>query len=276
MAISDIHHGLSFTGSLPFRKVEVKDFDKEHGRYLFARGFLVCREDGLHITPYFSSRKLTGGYHLYCHDMLWIDWAGEADKQAIVLLGLGLWASEKYLSRKGKAASVLLEQYQRGGREAFLEAICHLGGRWAVLLLDAGNIQLFTDACGLRSVYFCREARAFGSHVDLVNKVAKVPYSALWNHCKEKKYVFTYAYIGRHTPYEGIEQLVPNFSLSTADFSEKRFYPYKHRQYAKNLAEVKEKYFKALQNQMEDLCSRGGRLPFFDGRVGFEGQLLCS
>lgn len=93
MAISNIHHRLSFTGSLPFRKVKMSEFDRKQGRYSFARGFLVCKAPDLAITPHFTRQGLTGGYHLYCHEMLQVESAGDMDAQAVIILGPGLWAS---------------------------------------------------------------------------------------------------------------------------------------------------------------------------------------
>ncbi len=261
MPISDVHHGVSFTGHLPFFKVSSSDFE-EQGKFSYVRGFVLCKESSLKLTPHFERHEVGQGFWLYSHEKLAVERAGELGQMEVVFLGLGIFDKEEYIHTGENTAQILLNCFQRGGREAFLDSLCHLGGRWVVLLIADGEIQVFNDACGLKSVYYSKNNHVLGSHIDLVNMVADAPYAKLWEHCKNQKYVFTAGYIGNHTPYEGIELMTPNFCLTLSDFEEKRFYPYRKRRITNNYGRIKNELFCALRMQIKDLCSRGGDICF--------------
>lgn len=97
----------------------------------------------------------------------------------------------------------------------FLDRLDLLAGRWIVLAAQAGQLRLYHDAVGTRSVYFDADNRAAASHASLLGSIFEhgpsgvVKPSMTWD----------------HSSHEGVRALLPNHRLEVTQGTIERYWP---------------------------------------------------
>lgn len=109
-------------------------------------------------------------------------------------------------------ASFAMKSYE-AGYNTFLDSLDYLCGRFVIFLKTINNIQIFSDATGMRSVFYNKDMDLISSHASMIALEGKgdVP--------------FRYGYPGNNTPFKNISLLVPNTFLDLSESKTKRFWP---------------------------------------------------
>ena len=270
MPISENHHGVNFSKLLPSCSYSPRDFENEsESPMLYPRGFLICKQPNLKITPYFSQRPLSHGFYLYTHQLLNIEF-GFSSNVRITILGTSFFCDEV---KKSNVAQTLAETFSKQGREKFLDTLDLLAGRFIVILETDSEMKIFPDACAMKTVFYSPKNQVAGSHLDLVNMIANADLSEPEKHFREKNYVYTYAFVGNYTKYENIFMLIPDFELSLDDFSTSRFYPRHKITRGKNLYAIKQELFEALQVEFQNLKLKTDKDIAFSITGGFDSRV---
>ncbi len=279
MPVSKEHKGVQFSKLPPFSNIKEEDFsDEKNSKFLFCRGFLICKQTGVKITPYFSSQKLNNNYTLYLHTMI-SETHAKCENKTIYVLGLAYFSNEKYISDLSVAES--LSNELKKSRTDFLNTLDFMGGRYVILIVDNENIEVFGDTCGARAVFYSNKSECFGSHLELVNLVAKADFSEIEKTSIENKYHYSYAYPGHFTKFDGIYFLIPNFSINTKDFKQTRFFPREKVSKKNNLLEIKNDVFKVFKTEMAEIQKHHDKIALsltagLDSRVTFHATKELS
>lgn len=273
--MSNLHEGLTLTGVMPHTGTEHKDFfDIENSKFLYARGFVMCKSLDLHINQHFARIDIGAGYYLYHHFLLQPVISLSDDRErTVILLGTAYFTDPAYIADGKNESDVLLEKLSIS-EECFFKALDYLAGRYAVICIDKGKVFVVNDPCGLRTVFYNKDADCIGSHLELVNSVAKRGWSDIAQDILKNKYGFMYAYPGNYTKYDNIFMLVPNFVLYLTSFTTKRFFPHEKLEKTTDVYEVKNRYYDKMQFSMEQLIKKGKKFCFsltggMDSRVSF-------
>lgn len=242
--------GITLNSMPPFFDYNENDFEIENESVLlYPKGFLVCDKDNVSISIHFKKINLCSSFYLYYHKDLLIDSFQKNDLK-IFVLGLSYFVNSNY--KNETISSNLVDCYLKSERD-FLNALNDLAGRYVVLLIKNNNIKVYSDACGLKPVYYSSTKKCFGSHIDLVNIVCNEPESEMSKHINIKKYEFNYAYPANLTKFKNILLLTPNFYLDLNNLSTTRFYPNNSKPSYKSLFDVKTKFFEYIDYSMTQL-----------------------
>lgn len=101
----------------------------------------------------------------------------------------------------------------------FLNLIDFIGGRYAIIIGDNENVEVFQDATGARSIYYMSNYNVVSTHLNLIKDNFNLEDDTLLYQLNKIKYSFF------STPYLNVKNLIPNHSLRFKDKSVKRFYP---------------------------------------------------
>lgn len=110
------------------------------------------------------------------------------------------------------SASFAINSFDLGYVE-FLNSLDYLCGRFVIFLETNNDIQIFSDATGMRSVFYNENIDSISSHANMISEGEK------------NEIPFRYGYPGNKTPYKNINILVPNTLLSLNELKVKRFWP---------------------------------------------------
>ena len=227
MSNSEIRRGIKFNGLLPSCSYSKKDFtDEKNSIFRFSRGYLICQDPDVEISPHFLPRSLGNEFYLYTHSRCRIEY-GFCGGVTITIIGLAYFATRS--SENENIAQTLAETFSYRGEDIFLDALDCLGGSYIVILQAGGKIEIYPDAATLRGVFYAPKEKVISSHVGLANLVVKGKPSRFCQYLKDKNLTLRTYYIDDSTPIEGIFRLIPDFKLSLDDFSTRRFYPRKSR-----------------------------------------------
>lgn len=263
MPVTNIHEGLTINGVLPHVDATAEDFfDTENSKFLYARGFLLCKNSDITINSHFSKTDVENGYFLYYHELLKpMISSDKAQGYSVVLMGTAYFTDEAYISEGKTEADILREKLIISENELY-KALDYLAGRYALICKMPKKMFAVNDACGMRTIFYCPDEECIGSHLELVNMVAKKGLSEIELHSIKNQYSYCYAYPANLTKYENIFMLIPNFSLSLNSFEIKRFFPREKISKTENVWEVKKQYFNKMRISMEQLTKKGKRLCF--------------
>lgn len=123
-------------------------------------------------------------------------------------------------------AECFLESINRGW-DHFFEILDDVGGRWAAIIIQRGEVRAFNDVFGLQPVYFGKNSILLSSHLPLIRIAAE----ALGHELNDLNPTTQY-FLWPETEDSGIGAVSPNFYYSSRDSSLHRFYPRKPNRFA--------------------------------------------
>lgn len=277
MPVTNIHEGISLNGLLPHCRQSISDedfFDAANSRLLYSRGFVFCKKPDVKINKHFTRVDVCDGYYLYHHFLLQPTIYYSFDRKSFVLLmGTAWFTNSDHVCDDKNEAQILLDRLTQSDSE-FFNALNYLAGRYAVICKNNDKIFAVNDPCGLRSIYYCKESECIGSHLELVNLIAKRQESEVERHRKEEGYSYTYSYPGNHTLYDGIFSLIPDFALYLDTYETKRFFPTAPILKTDNVKEIRDLYFEKMDLSMRQILKKGKKICFSitggkDSKVSF-------
>lgn len=277
MPVTNIHEGISLNGLLPYCKQKISDedfFEANNSRLLYSRGFVFCKKSDVEINKHFTKVNVCDGYYLYHHFLLQPIICYSFDRKSFVLLMGTAWFTNPDYVCDGKSDAQILLDCIMNSESEFFNALNYLAGRYAVICKSNDNIFVVNDPCGLRTIYYCKESECIGSHLELVNLIAKRQESEVEQHRKKEGYNYTYSYPGNHTLYDNIFSLIPDFALYLNTYETKRFFPTAPILKTDNVLEIRDLYFEKMGFSMQQILKKGKKICFSitggkDSKVSF-------
>jgi hypothetical protein len=168
-------------------------------------------------------------FFVYAHPLLDLSFVSSKDgKNHLILLGYAINYSKPDYNNQQVAAEIMEKSHSR---EDFIKNIADLAGRFICVLIIEGKKFVMHDMCGTRTVYYSREAGQvyLASQPKLLSeKVALEKGDRYETYVNSKHYNedIEYWLPCGITPYDNVEQLVPNHYLDLQEVKQVRFWPF--------------------------------------------------
>ncbi|WP_155829963.1 hypothetical protein [Glycomyces tenuis] len=218
---------------------------------LWARGFLLTAEAHRPPLPHWRRERLGGR---------WLSWDPRTPL-AVARAG-SAWAAvlgraidlDGFSGDTAAIAATLLRARAGGGREALLERLDALSGRYAVFDGDEHSAFVQTDAAGMRAVFYRDGAPepAVASHAGLVAEHTGAGPSAFPDPELLRAAEGAYALPGRATTFADVVMLTPNTELDLVGGRVRRCFPRRARE-RRTAGEVVDAVLPLLQGQLAAL-----------------------
>ncbi len=168
-------------------------------------------------------------FHIYAHPDLGTSSTASREKN-IKLTLLGFVIDPENPHKNNKKIIDDLVEYDTKSIEAFSNAVSILAGRFVLILSMSGQIYIYHDPCGLRSVYFTSSTgyTFIGSQPLLFSKFFDLKTSEHYNTFYSSKHFIDnveYWLPSGMTLYEKIHHLVPNHYLDVTKVKQVRYWP---------------------------------------------------
>lgn len=165
---------------------------------------------------------LPGGWHLWTDSLVATSYAEAASGDFLVIRGH--WADLREAdSRNSDVASSLLTSAGISSEELH-RRLNFLAGRYVIVLRVGGEVRVYNDTLGTRSVYYSLQSDLVCSHLRLLQQVE--PQAD-----RIHKTASSAAVAMDDTFYRTARQLLPNFFLNTESGFVVRFYPFEENKY---------------------------------------------
>lgn len=217
---------------------------------LWARGFLLTAH--AHRTPVAHWRRKRLGDR-------WLSWD---PRTPIAVAGVGTsWVAllgraidlDGYSTDTAAITSALLQARLRS-REALLDRIDALSGRYVVIDGDEHAAFAQTDAAGMRALFYQTDASSpcVASHAGLVAEHIGAGPSAFPDPERLRETEHAYALPGRATPFAGVVMLTPNTELDLVEGVVRRCFP-REEQERRTTGDVVDAVLPLLRGQLAAL-----------------------
>lgn len=225
--------------------------------YLYIRGFLIKHNNGRPAAINKSWKSMTFGNRneyvaFYDYRVRTAKSVSEKSGSYVVLLGTFM-NTETFEDDISVIAGELTQCLEKS-MDAFWDYVDILNGRHIIIYGKDGNVNLFTDATGMRSTYYCTKKLLISSHYNLINDIEECAvhpfYEEFTDLCNRRTTP------GNTTPFLGIKMLIPNHFVSLLDgCSITRFFP---REAPKNLSidEICDYISKNIRGQYNKLVEK--------------------
>lgn len=236
-------------------------------RLVFRRQFLLGLAE-FAPTPFFRSINCGGGLIVSAHQDLDVV-THSSESGCLTMIGFVVNPLDPSKSSSDIVKSLV---EQSTNFEDVLRLSFPLAGRWILLLLDKEGAKLFTDPCGLRSVFYYRNQQGVwcGSQPEIIRAAVGLD---LWDNGEMHEFMMDprfvcreSAWVGDKTYYKGCYHLLPNHYLDLSKFASVRFFP-QHTLETKPQAEVIESAAALIKGGIEALVRRSDAImPVTSGR----------
>lgn len=179
---------------------------------------------------YWHQKRIGDSFYLSTHPDLQLCQSVDGER-SLTLLGFIL-DPDKPQQSNSIITDQLMKYFERGFSQLLIDGTEKLGGRWIIIAKDSAEIRLFTDAVGLRQVFFS-EPRKNGelwcaSQADMIAEVLHLAkdedalkFLFSW---KDKGYG-EYWWPGGSCLFKGVQHLLPNHYLSLKRGRAYRYWP---------------------------------------------------
>ncbi|WP_204181780.1 hypothetical protein [Staphylococcus sp. GDY8P152P] len=193
---------------------------------LYPFGFIFTEKDSKinNIPKTFNKRNVIGKFNYY------YDLNGEnaffiEGNEFVIINGhfahIGV---HKNLNQKELLVQLLNLYYNN--YHDFLDLIDHIAGRYAILIGNKEEVEVFQDATGARSIYYMSDFNVVSSHLNLIKDNFETIEESIVEQLTEYKFSFF------STTLKNINTLIPNHSLKLIEKSVKRYFPRNINQYS--------------------------------------------
>lgn len=195
---------------------------------LYRRQFLLGPRPVEGLPDAWQRLTVAGGRTLHAHPDLTVT---QRERGGVQLTLLGFAIDPHHPARDDSA--VLDDLLTRAGRASeVVKETDHLGGRWALVAVDAADALAFHDASGLRQVVYARDGGGvwtasqpllLGTAVELAPDPEAVEGFVATRFYQKKKEAW---WPGDRTRYSGVRALLPNHVLDLDTGKVRRFWPH--------------------------------------------------
>lgn len=142
--------------------------------------------------------------------------------------------------------------------DSFWDYVDILNGRHIIVYGKDGEVNLFTDATGMRSTYYCTEKMLIASHYGLIGDIFPCSNHPFYDEYRAyfKENMGCYSLPGNITPLKEVKILIPNHYVSLLDgHTITRFYPRKPVE-NRSIEEVCDYIAASIKRQYEKLVEK--------------------
>ena len=187
----------------------------------FAGGFVLTRSQHSEIA-HMVSTDLPGGWHFWTDSLVTTSYV-EADSGDFLVLR-GHWADLNAANSSNSDVARSLLIAAGVSSEEFHRRLNFLAGRYVIVLRVGGEVRVYNDTLGTRSVYYSLQSEIVCSHLRLLQQVE--PQSG-----RIHKTAANAAVAMDDTFFRTARQLLPNFYVNADSRSIVRFYPFEENKY---------------------------------------------
>lgn len=134
----------------------------------------------------------------------------------IVTLGYFLDIRNGQLNRSSIINTLI--NSRKNSYEEFLDELSYLNGRYLIILIHNGEILLFNDTAGLRTVCFHMKEPVIASHDTLIDEVLNNQLEQLYTNPQQISF-------SNYTRFKDVYKLIPNMHLNIETKDMIRYYP---------------------------------------------------
>lgn len=212
--------------------------------HLYPYGFVFADKEYKNIPGYYSQKNILNTYYYY-FDNRETPSILVNQSNFIIIHGTFVHIGIKDNLTRDDLTELLLDTYVND-YNTFLDTLDFIGGRFAIMIGNDDNVEFYSDASAMRSVYFALNENIVGSHYNLLKDNIKTESFPL-----AKKYGsidFTYD----RSPASNVNAIMPNFKLDFNSKKLKRFFPRNSNKYSS--LKVNERYviFEKLWKEQVD------------------------
>lgn len=216
---------------------------------LYPYGFVFTDKQYKNIPKYYKRRNILDNY-IYFYDERTPSIVYESNDVFVVIHGNFKHVGIHESMSADDLAKSLCDSYKKNYNH-FLDTLDFIGGRFAIIIGDGDEIEIFNDATAMRSVYYTTDHQNFvASHFNLVKD--NIQTEPLQLARKYGAIDFTYD----RSPAVNVRAIMPNFKL---DFNSKkitRFFPRENNKYTNLDKEERYQIFERLwKNQVNYFIS---------------------
>lgn len=190
---------------------------------LYPYGFVLTDKTHENIPTYYNRKSILDTY-IYSYDDRETPSYFEMNSFFIIIHGNFVHVGIEQNISNDDLAKYLLTSYI-SNYDHFLDTLDFIGGRFAIIVGNSENIEVYNDATAMRSVYFSTDQTFIASHYNLVKDNISTEPSKL-----AKKYGaidFTYD----RSPATNVRAIMPNFKFDLQTKDLVRFYPRVNNKY---------------------------------------------
>ncbi|WP_394876979.1 hypothetical protein [Mammaliicoccus lentus] len=172
----------------------------------------------------FSKRNVIGKFNFYFDPNGENAFLIEGNKFIIINGHFAHIGTQKNLEKNELLLKLLFFYYN--DYNEFLNLIDFIAGRYAILVGNKEEVEVFQDATGARSIYYTTDLNVVSSHLNLI----KDNFDTTEQSLKEQLEKYNFSLFS--TTIKNINCLIPNHSLKLKEKSIKRFFPRNQNRYS--------------------------------------------
>lgn len=209
-------------------------------------GFVFTDTEFKNVPSYYSKKVILNKY-IYFYDDRETPQILIKGSNFLILHGNFVHVGKEKNLTNEELSSFLLDSFV-SNYDTFLDTLDFIGGRYVVFAGDQSNVEIFTDATAMRSVYYATDHNLVASHYNLISDL--IPTETLKLGKKYATVSFTYD----KSPAENIKSIMPNFKLDFQNKDTKRFFPRSINKYKNMPEEQKYSLFEKLWKDQIEYC----------------------
>lgn len=241
---------------------------------LYPRGFL--------LTP--SARRLPSGvanpfswelpgFALHCEELTKAEVSVQGDTWVAIVGEAWALTSGSTLPGSLSIPQTLLKAVLQGGdwQLAVERLLYDVGGRYAVLIVKNGQLTVYNDACGTRSVFYSRKSSEVASHFKLIldgledRSLEELP---------GKDALGDLSWDRTQSPF--VRSLLPNHKISVGAGGQVRFFPLEENPALALSGEERVELVYRLWREQLDYMSSAGKPIAFSMTAGLDSRMLLA
>lgn len=203
---------------------------------IYPNGFIFTENDidETLLPTYYSKRKIVNKYNYY-YDEQSESRVYKLNGNFIIIHGLFAHIDLDEGDISSESPQYLMNLYLEN-RDEFYEALDFLAGRFVLIIGDKLNFEVFTDAGGMRTVFYVQGENTVGSHLNFLGDIFTLE-SDCFVELNEN-----FSVNWDTTVFSNVKSINPNFSYNSESDSVSRYFPRKTNIY-RNMSE-EEKFSK--------------------------------
>lgn len=214
---------------------------------IYPNGFIFTEEnvEVNKLPDYYETEKIFSNYYYY-YDKYSEKIVHHKNNNFIIIHGLFAHIDSVEGDITQKSPDILLDLFSNN-KNLFLDTLDYLAGRFVIIIGNEISFEVYTDAAGMRSVYYYLEGKSLlGSHINLLKDILPVTSDSIYNLNNNSIKIWD------NTQFSEFKSLNPNFRYLSKDNSTWRIFPRENNKYKNMTHEEKIKLFTFLwQEQLK-------------------------
>lgn len=240
---------------------------------LFSRQYVMAEQSSNNFSTLNTFRF--DKFFLYVHPLLDVTFS-ETEHSKALLLGYAINPHVPSMTNQDVVDSICTQALSV---EDVAKSLYPLSGRFALYIFIKGDLFVFHDACGYRTVVYTKTPNGmlFGSDEQIMQQHTPLTkgekYEQFIN--SDLPTIFENFIPAGLSLFENVSKLIANHYLIVSTLTQKRFFPYKTLEVTDDIETVANKSIAILKGEFEALRLRGYKFAF-TATAGRDSRLLMS